>query len=111
VSARAYRVAPRSRSRGGSGSRIRWDRLGRITLVVVLFVILALYINPMINFVDAWKDSRTERSTLADLRKENADLKARAEVLSDPKAAAEAARKLGMVGQGERSFVIRERKK
>ena len=76
--------------------------------MVVLFVIVALYVNPTINFLDAWKDSRSERSTLADLRQENAELHAKAAVLSNPEAAAQAARKLGMVGQGEQSYVIRK---
>jgi cell division protein FtsB len=105
---RGYRLrpAPRSRRRSG-GSRIRWDRLGRIALVVVLFAILASYINPVVNFVDAWSDSRAERDSLTELRQENKKLRERIAGLDGPGAAERAARKLGMVAEGERSYVIR----
>lgn len=104
MSSRAYRVAPRSRSR--SPSRIQWDRLGRTALVAVFFVILVLYINPVVNFLDAWKDSRAEATQLAELKRENRELRERAAVLSQPDAAERGARTLGMVEPGERSVVI-----
>jgi cell division protein FtsB len=106
---RGYRLrpAPRKKTAGGRHSRIRWDRLGRIVLVIVLFAILASYINPVVNFVDAWRDSRTERSSLTELRQENAKLRERVAALDGADAAERAARKLGMVAPGERSYVIR----
>jgi cell division protein FtsB len=107
VSARAYRVAPRARAGGRASSRVHWDKLGRVVLVLVLFVILALYVGPVVNFVDAWKDSRAEQVALQSLREENASLRSRAVVLSDPDAAERAARRLGMVAAGERSYVVR----
>jgi cell division protein FtsB len=81
--------------------------LGRIVLVVVLFLILVSYVNPLVNFVDAWRDSRAEQDQLADLKRENAHLKERVASLDGPAAAESAARKLGMVSEGERSYVIR----
>jgi cell division protein FtsB len=107
VSARAYRVAPRRRTGGGRQTRIQWDRLGRIVLVVVLFLIFVSYVNPLVNFVDAWRDSQAEQTQLADLKRENARLKERAADLDGPAAAEGAARELGMVSEGERSYVIR----
>jgi cell division protein FtsB len=108
VSSRAYRVAPRS---GGSrgASRIDWERLGRISLVVILFVILALYINPVVNFVDAWRDSRAESGQLAELKREHQELESRAQTLQHSDAAELGARELGMVNPDERSVVICER--
>ena len=99
-------MAPRPRARGQSSSRVHWDKLGRVVLVLVLFIILALYVGPVINFVDAWRDSHTEQAALQGLREENATLRSRATVLSDPDAAERAARRLGMVAAGERSYVI-----
>jgi len=107
VSARAYRVAPRRRARGRPASRIHWDKLGRVVLVIVLFGVLLSYVNPAVNFIDAWRDSHTQRSELVELRQEHDRLAARAAALDDSGAAARAARKLGMVAEGERSYVIR----
>ena len=64
--ARGYRMrpAPRRRSAGGSASRIRWDKLGRVVLVLVLFAVLASYIGPTIGFVQAWRGSGAKREQL-----------------------------------------------
>ena len=106
MSTRAYRVAPRRAGSRRLASRVDWERLGRVSLVLVLFVILALYINPVVNFVDAWRDSRAERAQLADLKQENSDLRSRAATLEQSGAAELGARKLGMVEPDERSVVI-----
>jgi cell division protein FtsB len=110
--ARGYRMRPAPRrGRAGARSRIQWDRLGRVLLVLVFFLVLAWYVNPVVNFVDAWQDSRAERTNLAELKQENAQLKNRAAGLEGPDAEERAARRLGMVAEGERSFVIRGLKK
>jgi len=106
VSSRAYRVAPRRRTAGRPASRVDWERLGRITLVLVLFAILVLYVNPVVNFVDAWRDSRAESEQLAELKAENGELRERAATLEDPDAAERGARMQGMVRPDERSVVI-----
>jgi len=106
VSSRAYRIAPRRPAARRSASRVDWERLGRISLVLILFVILALYINPVVNFVDAWRDGRGESAQLAELKQENQDLRARAETLEHSDAAELGARGLGMVNPDERSVVI-----
>jgi cell division protein FtsB len=108
MSSRTYRLRPTPRGRGGRrGSRIHWDKLGRVVLVLVIFAILVSYINPVVNFVDAWSDSRTERSSLAEVRGENAKLRQRLESLDAPDAAERSARRLGMVAEGEQPYVIR----
>lgn len=106
MSAPAYRIAPRRAGSRRSASRVDWERIGRIGLVLVLFVILALYINPVVNFVDAWRDSRSEGAQLAELKQENQALRARADTLSHSDAAELGARSLGMVNPDERSVVI-----
>ena len=75
--------------------------------MIVLFGVLLSYVNPAVNFIDAWRDSHTQRSELVELRQEHDRLAARAAALDDSGAAARAARKLGMVAEGERSYVIR----
>jgi cell division protein FtsB len=108
--ARGYRVrpAPRSRKRGRPASRIQWDRVGRVALVLVLFAILASYVNPLVNLLDAWSDRRSERATLTELKAENAKLRERIAAFASPEAAERGARKLGMVAEGEGSYVIRK---
>jgi cell division protein FtsB len=107
--ARGYRLraAPRARKRGAPASRMRWDRLGRVALVLVLFAVLVSYVNPAVNFIDAWRDSRAEYSQLRELRSENAKLRQRVTALDGVGAAERAARRLGMVEPGEGSYVIR----
>jgi cell division protein FtsB len=102
----SYRLAPRRSSRGRPRSRIDWDRLGRITLVLVLFVILVLYVNPISNFLDAWQESKAEQERLADLRAENERLHRQAASLDDPETAVRQARRIGMVAPGERPYVV-----
>ena len=105
MSSRAYRIAPRSRTR--RRSRLHWDRVGRVALVLVLFVILALYVNPLVNFIDAYRDSKAETAQLAELTRENERLRARAATPPEPDAAERGARKLGMVAAGEGSAIVK----
>ena len=105
-SGRRYKVAPRSRARG-RGTRIDWERTGRIALVLVLFLIIALYVNPLAGFVDAWQESKAEQAHLAELERTNEDLKQRVGALAGPGGAEREARKMGMVSEGERAYVLR----
>lgn len=78
-----------------------------MALLLVLAAILASYVKPALNFFDAWNDSKAEHASLAQLTKENAQLKQRVTMIQGPDAAERAARKLGMVASGEASFVVR----
>jgi cell division protein FtsB len=106
VSARAYRVSPR-RSGTRRRTRIHWDRLGRIALVLVFFAIVFSYINPVVNFVDAWRGAHQTDAELSALRREHDRLEAKAASMQSPNAVAEAARRQGMVLEGERPFVVK----
>ncbi|MGE5200230.1 MAG: FtsB family cell division protein [Rhodospirillaceae bacterium] len=105
MSARAYRVSPRRQ--GGRRTRIHWDRLGRIALVLVFFAILFSYISPVMNFFDAWRGSHSTDAQLQALQQEHRRLAAKAASLKDPNAEIEEARRMGMVLSGERSFVVK----
>jgi len=111
VSSRAYaasRGAPRRRVRRRVGpSRIRWDRIGRIALVLVLFGVLVSYLNPLVNLFDAWRDSKAGEQQLVELKRENAELKGQVQQASSPLTLQREARRLGMVRPGERAYVIR----
>ena len=107
-SARGYRMrpAPRSRSRRGGGTRVNWDKVGRVALVLVLVAVLASYVSPALNFLDSWKDSKTEHANLAQLKQENEQLRERIATLGQPEQAERAARKNGMVGETEGPYVV-----
>ena len=105
--ARGYRLKPAPRTRGRRHSRVQWDRVGRVALVLVLFAILASYVRPALNVFDAWRDSKSEHASLTQLRAENAKLHQRIATLDGPDAAERGARKQGMSLPGEAPYVIR----
>jgi cell division protein FtsB len=110
VSADAYRAPrrqPRRRpARRRGGSRVDWDRFGRVVLVIVLFLVLLSYLDPLLGLFHTWRDSRSEQQRLVELKRENAELKRRSAGLDDPRVLEEEARRQGMVRVGERSYVI-----
>jgi cell division protein FtsB len=101
------RPTPRRRTRGRPASRVHWDKVGRVALVIVLFLVLASYISPTLKFFDAWRDARSEHSVLEQQRAENARLRQRIANLSSPEAAERAARKQGLVTLGEKPYTIK----
>ena len=87
-------------------SRIRWDRLGRIALVVVLFFVLVSYLNPLVNLLQAWQGSKSSDAQLAQLKREKVDLTNRLRDVSSPAALEREARRLGMVRPGEHAYIV-----
>lgn len=99
------RVVPRT-ERGARASRIRWDRFGRVVLVLVLFAVLISYVSPTLHVFDSWRQSRAAESRLTELKEDNGRLQRQVRELDKPAAAIEEARKLGMVAPGEQAYVI-----
>ncbi len=87
-------------------SGVRWDRVGRVALLLVLGLILLLYVGPARSFVSTWQDAKEKRADVHRLTAENRRLQARRHALEDPRTLEAEARKLGMVRPGERAFVI-----
>jgi cell division protein FtsB len=85
---------------------IRWDRLGRLALLGTLIVILFLYISPARHWLQQSSTYHEQRDELRQLTHQNEHLKQRVHQLRDPGALEQEARKLGMVRQGERAYVI-----
>lgn len=90
-------------------SRIRWDRIGRLALVIVLFGVMVSYLNPAINLFNAWQDSRTSKERLADLKVENQQLRQQLDDAANPAVIEREARRLGMARYGEQAYVVRGR--
>jgi cell division protein FtsB len=85
---------------------IRWDRLGRLALLGMLIVIVLLYISPARHWLQQSSTAGAQRQELQELTKENKQLQKRVRALRDPGALELEARRLGMVRQGERAYVI-----
>jgi len=107
MSSRGYRLRPAPRRSTRARTRIHWDRLGRIVLVIVIFAILVSYVNPVVDFVQSWTTARGERTALTEQKAENQRLRERLETLDGAEAAERSARRLGMVAEGELPYVIR----
>lgn len=88
-------------------SRIRWDRVGRLALILVLLFILALYIRPLSGYWSSWQEAETKRAEVTALERENRELRARRAALQSPKALEQEARRLGMVKPGERAYSLK----
>lgn len=88
-------------------SRIRWDRLSRFALLVVLVGLLGLYVGPARSYFTTRGEAAEKRSEVQALKRENERLRARRNALRDPAALEREARRLGMVRPGERAYVVR----
>ncbi|MBJ7330523.1 MAG: septum formation initiator family protein [Solirubrobacteraceae bacterium] len=88
-------------------SRIRWDRVGRLALILVLLFILTLYARPLKSYWSSWQEAKAKRAEVSHLQKENQELRARRAALSSPGALEAEARRLGMVKQGERAYSLK----
>jgi cell division protein FtsB len=100
--ASAARPHPRARPR----PTIQWQKVGRLALLFVLFVIVLLYIRPVAHWVQQRSTAAHSSADLRDLQREHDRLEARLKQLSGPGSVEREARKMGMVRPGERPFVI-----
>jgi cell division protein FtsB len=108
MSSRAHTArAPKRRVRSRVGpSRIRWDRVGRVALVLVLFGVMISYLNPLVNLLQAWQGSKASEQQLAQLEQERAELTQQLREVSSPATLEREARRLGMVRPGEHAYVL-----
>lgn len=88
-------------------SRIKWDRVGRIALTVVLFAVLYSYLNPSIDFVKTYTGTTEAKAKLHELLDQNRRLHNRIQSSEDPLVVQREARAQGMVAEGETPVVIR----
>jgi cell division protein FtsB len=87
-------------------ARIRWDRVGRVALLLVLLLVVWLYVNPLRSWWSTWHESKARQAEVAALREDNAALRKRRAELRDPRVLEREARERGMVGRDERAYVI-----
>ena len=98
---------PRAVAGGRRGTGIRWDRISRLALLGVMFVLMLLFIGPARSYVSTWQKSKHEKAVVVSLKRENAHLRARRAALTHPAVLEREARGLGMTRPGEKVFVLR----
>lgn len=96
------RPAPR---RGAS--RIRWDRVGRIALTLVLAAVLYSYLNPALNLFRTYTATTAAKAEFHEMLRENKRLHRRIQTADDPIVINRKARAQGMVAEGETPIVVR----
>jgi len=86
--------------------RIRWDRVGRLCLLLVLVAVVALYVEHTISFFATRAEAQRVEAYVRELRQANARLEAEQRALRQPATIAARARGLGMVRAGEQPYVV-----
>ena len=93
-------------ARAAARPNIRWDRLSRVFLLGVLFMILLGYASPLHRWITQSGTAKQDTAELRELQATNSELQAKLKALKSPQAIAMKARTYGMVRPGERPFVI-----
>jgi hypothetical protein len=99
--ARKRRPAARS-----GPSRIKWDRVGRVALTLVLVAVLYSYLGPSVDFVKTYTGTTAAKAKLHELLDQNRRLHNRIQSADDPLVVNREARAQGMVAEGETPVVI-----
>jgi cell division protein FtsB len=85
---------------------VRWDRIGRLGLLVVLAVVVGLYVQHALSYLSTRQEANRQATIVQRLERQNAALTKQRAALNDPATIARTARALGMVQVGEKPYVI-----
>ena len=103
---RAAAARPRRLASRGLRSRVRWDRIGRVSLLLVLAVVAGLYVQRAVAYFSVRAQADRQRAIVQQLTRSNASLSARQRSLNDPATILSEARALGMVRPGEHPYEV-----
>ena len=101
----APRKAPRLIARPPK-LRVRWERVGRIGLLVVLTVVVGLYVEHTLSYVATRSQSERQQAIVTKLTRQNAQLAKETKALNTSSTIISQARALGMVRPNERPYVV-----
>ena len=90
----------------GAAARVRWDRLGRMAMLLVGVALVYLYLSAGIRMFSTWRDARTDRATVAAMEREHERLVHQHEALGRQVTLEVEARGLGMVKRGEQPYIV-----
>lgn len=86
--------------------RVRWERLGRIALLVVLVAVVGLYAEHAISYLSARSQNARQQAIVDRYTRANRALEAQTRSLNQPDTIVRLARGLGMIRSGEQPFDI-----
>ena len=86
--------------------RIRWDKVGRVLLLVVLAVVVGLYAEQGLALLNVKSQADQQRAIVERLVKQNRRLVRQQQQLNNQATIQQDARELGMVMPGERPYVV-----
>jgi cell division protein FtsB len=102
----AARRPPAATALGAAALRVRWDRVGRTALLLVLLAVALAYVGPARSLLSTWHEKGAKQAQVQQLQQEHDALLRHARELRDPRTVQAEARRLGMVKPGERSYVV-----
>jgi cell division protein FtsB len=100
------RQRPRRIATKTTAARIRWDRVGRVALLVAFCVVLGIWVQDGLQWIRAKQASDAQQAIVARLSRDNAALQRQERSLQNPATIERDARALGMVQAGERPYVV-----
>jgi cell division protein FtsB len=86
--------------------RVRWERVGRFGLLLVLAVVIGLYVEHTLSYFATRAQADQQQAIVTRLQRQNAALSKQERSLNDPATIVSDARALGMVRPGEQPYVI-----
>ncbi|MDQ6776607.1 MAG: hypothetical protein M3071_10425, partial [Actinomycetota bacterium] len=89
-----------------AAGRVRWDRVGRVALLVTLGIVVGLYIQPALSIFHTWRAERAQANVVHQLLRSNAALARQVKSLNRTSTIIADARALGMVRSGEKPYVV-----
>lgn len=99
---------PRARQpQSRPGIAVNKARLGRVALILLLLLMASSYVRPALDWVNARGTAAQQEQRLVKLQASEKQLKADKVRLSTARGMAVEARRLGMVREGERAYVVR----
>jgi cell division protein FtsB len=85
---------------------VRWDRVGRVGLLVVLCVVAGLYVQQALAYLSVRAQASHQHAIVQQLKASNASLRAQQRSLNNPATILRDARALGMVRVGEHPYEV-----
>ncbi len=105
--ARPARRRPAARRNPDADSgRIKWDRLGRIAFVALVFILVFSYFNPLYNLVRTYRQAGATKAELHRVQAENTQLERRVNHVRSESVLRREARRQGLIVPGEQGYVV-----